>query len=612
MHSLTALSPGPSTVPIAQASIPNGVAARPLMRRHLRPASVSPRQARSSHRLVAWVVAGLVIAAVSAPGSIIAADTAASADPPAGIAAELDAYCRAAAEVLHFQGVVLVARDGTPILEKGYGFASRELGVMNTPQTRFLIASVTKQFTAAAIMHLEERGKLSLQDPITRHLPSYPGDPGDRITVHHLLTHTSGIPNYLSDPEIWARISMEIPISELVDSFSHKPLDFEPGTDFGYSNSGYVLLGLIIEAASGQTYAEYLRESIFQPLGMDNSGYGCHSTIIPNLASGHETVADEWRKAGRIAMSLAYSAGALYSTASDLLKWDQALYGNMLLTESSREKMFTPVLEGFGYGWVMREVAGRRAIHHGGGMPGFTSHIGRYPDDGLTVIVLSNNDSAAAEPLGFSLARVAFGEPYDLPVRKTPIEIDSSILDDYQSAYMIEEGNYRVIRRDDEGLTSQRSGGPVTRIFPEAEDRFYYASNNAITITFIRGSDGRVTASLMRQEGVETRHEALTGVLADSLLAQREAVHLDPAILERYVGEYELAPGFTITFRSEESRLFSRATGQEEVEVYPSSETEFFLKVVEAEIAFELDAEGNPTGLVLTQSGREMPARRVR
>ncbi len=612
MHSLSALPPDPGTVPIAQASTPNGVASRPLMRRHFRPASVSPRQARSSSRLVAWVVAGLVIAAASSTCPILAAGMTASAGLPVDPGAELDAYCRAAAEVLHFQGVVLVARDGKPILEKGYGFASRELGVMNTPDTRFLIASVTKQFTAAAIMQLKERGKLSLQDPITRHLPSYPADPGDRIAIHHLLTHTSGIPNYLSDPEIWARISIEIPVSELVDTFRDRPLDFEPGTAFAYSNSGYVLLGLIIEEAGGQTYAEYLRESIFQPLGMDASGYGCYSTIIPNLAAGHETVDEEWRKAGRIAMSLAYSAGALYSTASDLLKWDQVLYGDALLSESSREKMFTPVLEGFGYGWVMREVAGRRAIHHGGGMPGFTSHIGRYPEDGLTVIVLSNNDSAAAEPLGFSLARVVFGESYDLPARKTPIVIDPSILDDYPSAYMIEEGEYRVIRRDDEGLTSQRSGGPVTRIFPEAEDRFYYASNNAITITFIRDSDGRVVESVMRQGGVETRHEALTGALADSLLAEREVVHLDPAVLEGYAGEYELAPGFTITFRSEGSRLFSRATGQEEVEVYPSSETEFFLKVIEAEIAFELDAAGNPTGLILTQGGREMPARRVR
>ncbi len=309
-----------------------------------------------------------------------------------------------------------------------------------------------------------------------------------------------------------------------------------------------MLPGLIIEAAGGQTYEEYLRENIFELPGMDASGYGCNSTIIPNLAAGHETVDDECRRAGLIATSLAYSAGALYSSASDLLKWDQALNGDALLSETSREMMFTPALEGYGYGWVIREVAGRRAIHHGGGMPGFTSHIGRYPDDGLTVIVLGNNDSAAAEPLGFSLARVVFGEPYDLPVRKTPIAIDPSILDDYPGAYMIAEGEYRVIRRDGEGLTSQRSGGPVTRIFPEAEDKFYYASNHAITITF----------------------------------------------------------------RSEGSRLFSRAAGQEEVEVCPSSETEFFLKVVDAVIVFELDADGIPTGLVLTQGGREMPARRLR
>lgn len=569
-------------------------------------------------RIVAGMVAAAALAAAMAPRVVLAGGDPASVDLPAAgdaasvdLQAKLDTYCRAAADALNFQGVVLIARDGRPILEKGYGFADREQEVPNSPETKFQIASVTKQFTAAAILHLAQQGKLDLQDPLAKHLPAYPADPGDRITIHHLLSHTSGIPNYLADPEIWARIATEIPIPELVATFSHRPLDFEPGTAFAYSNSGYVLLGLIIEATSGQSYEEYLRNAVFQPLGMRDSGYGCHAGIVPNCASGYETVGDEWRNAGPIAMSMAYSAGALYATASDLLKWDQALYGDRLLAEASKERMFTPVLEGFGYGWVIGEIAGRRVIHHAGGMPGFGSHIGRYPDDGLTVIVLGNNDSVGAESLGFSLAGVAFGRPYDLPVRKTPIDVDPRILDDYPGAYMIAEGEYRVIRRDAGGLTSQRTGGPVTRILPEAADRFYYAGNHAITITFVRDSTGTVAASLMRQGGVETRHEILTGPLADSLLAERTVVQLDAAVLERYAGEYELAPGFTLTFRSEGSRLFSRATGQEEVEVYPASETVFFLKVVEAEIAFELDDAGTPTGLVLTQGGREMHARRV-
>lgn len=537
-----------------------------------------------------------------------------SSSPPAqaDTASDLHAYVTAFEQVRKFQGVVLVARDGKPILEKGYGMASIELGVPNTPQTKFLIGSVTKQFTAALILQLQEQGKLDVRDPITRHLPSYPSEPGDRITIHHLLTHTSGLPSYTDDAALMARRTVEMTVEEVIATFKDQPLQFEPGTQFRYCNSGYFLLGAIIEAATGEAYEKVLQERILTPLGMTETGYAHNETVLPMRACGYSSEGGTWSNALRIAMSLPYAAGSLYSTARDLLRWDRALLGTDVLSEESKAAMFTPALENYGYGWMIAERNGRRLISHDGGIDGFTSHFARYPDEKTTIVVLCNNESVQASAVGSGCASILFGEPYDLPVIKTPASIDPSTLDDFVGAFRASETHFRVIRRDGDALYSQRTGGQSLRIYPEAKDKFYYENDNSTTVTFVRGEGGAVVAQIMRQGGVETRCERLSGTIADSLLAEPAAAAVDPSILERYVGDYELAPGFTLTFRTAEGRMFTRATGQEEAEIYPSSETEFFLKVVDARITFLLDPAGAVTGLTLHQGGRDMPARKIR
>lgn len=454
------------------------------------------------------------------PLLICAARPAAAQTPdPAEEAARLDAYLRGAEEVRQFQGTVIVARKGIPVLERGYGYASIELKVPNGPETKFLIGSITKQFTATLILRLQEQGRLSVDDPVTKYLPAYPAEPWGRVTLHHLLTHTGGVPSYTDDEALMSRRGLDLTVAEIEETFRDKPLQFEPGSDWRYSNSGYFVLGLVIEAVAGVSYAQFLQDQILTPMRMHATGYAHNETILPNRACGYRGEGGAWQNASHISMCVPFSAGALYATAHDLLVWDAALGAEKVLRAGSKERMFTPVRQNYGYGWMIAEQQGHRLIGHGGGIDGFTSHFARYPDDRVTIIVLCNNEAVEASTVGNDLAAIVFGWPYDLPVRKKPVAIDPARLGDYPGIYPLGDGQYRIIRRDGDGLTSQRSGGPVFRLFPEAKDRFYYEHDHASTITFERDGSGAVVAHVMHQRGSDARIERLTGPVADSLLA---------------------------------------------------------------------------------------------
>jgi len=434
-------------------------------------------------------------------------------------AARLDAYLRAAEQVRQFQGTVIVARKGVPVLERGYGYASLEFKVPNGPETKFLIGSITKQFTAALILRLQEQGRLSVDDPVTKYLPAYPADPWGRVTLHHLLTHPAGVPSYPDDEALMSRRGLDLTVAEIEETFRDKPLQFEPGSDWRYSNSGYFVLGLVIEAVAGTSYEQFLQDQILAPMRMHATGYAHNETILPNRACGYRGEGGSWQNAMHVSMRVPFSAGALYATAHDRLVWDVALGAEKVLRAGSKERMFTPVKQNYGYGWMIADQQGHRLIGHGGGIDGFTSHFARYPDDRVTIIVLCNNEAVEASSVGNDLAAIVFGWPYDLPVRKEPAAIDAARLDDYPGVYPLGDGQYRIIRRDGDGLTSQRSGGPLFRLFPEARDLFFYEHDHASTITFERDGAGMVVAHVMHQRGSDVRIERMTGPVADSLLA---------------------------------------------------------------------------------------------
>ncbi len=560
------------------------------------------RNTRSKH----WsLIVGIAIGVLFTAGLISATTT--------ELHDQLDSYLKASHDVNQFHGAVLVAEKGVPILSAGYGMANIELNVPNTDQMKFLIGSVTKQFTATAIMQLVEAGKIKVTDTITEYLPDYPKETGDKITIRNLLTHTSGIPNYTDQPDFEIKKLLPASLDSLIASFSHLPLDFEPGSRFKYSNSGYVLLGAIIEKVSSESYADYLTRHIFEPLHMTNSGYGDNADILPNRACGYQlNDSGKIENSDRIAMSLPFSAGAVYSTVGDLLLWDRSLYTNQLLSRKAREEMFTPYRDNYGYASVIDTLYGHRRIWHNGGIDGFHSTVDRYVDDSVCVVVLSNNLSAPVEQIAASLAAIVFGQPYDLPVKKTPAQIDPRTLSQFAGVYQIAPDIYRVITASTGNLYSQRSGGQQLVVEPEAPDKFFFTHDNSTTLTFLRNDSGLVYAHVMHQAGVNDTARLITGPVADSIMSQRTIAQVDPSLYDDYAGDYQLMPGFILTITHRGDQIFAQATGQGENEIFPSSETEFFLKVVDAQVKFQRDSSGKVTGLTLYQAGQILPASKIK
>ncbi len=258
-----------------------------------------------------------------------------------------------------FMGTVLVAQDGKVLLDKGYGFANLEWDIPNTPTTKFRLGSLTKQFTAASILLLEERGKLKIEDPVKKYMPDAPAA-WDKITIFHLLTHTSGIPNFTGFPDYESTEAIPTTPEKLVARFRDKPLEFEPGTKWNYSNSGYVLLGYLLEKISGQKYSEFVQQNIFTPLGMKDSGYDSNSAVIARRAAGYSRSPNGPVNAGYVDMTIPFSAGALYSTTEDLLRWEQGLFGGKVLTAASLAKMTTPFKQDYAFGLGVSTKTGTR------------------------------------------------------------------------------------------------------------------------------------------------------------------------------------------------------------------------------------------------------------
>jgi CubicO group peptidase (beta-lactamase class C family) len=325
--------------------------------------------------------------------------------PPSPLSQTIDNYMNDIVSAGWFQGAILVARDGQLVISKGYGMADAEHGMPNTAQTRFRLASVTKQFTAAAIVILQARGKLNLQDAICAYLPDCP-DAWRGITILHLLTHTSGLPNYTDFSSYEPSQMQPATPDELIARFRDLPLLYTPGTIYSYENSDYVLLGRIVEQVSGQSYADFLRDAIFTPLQMRDSGVDSGLGIGPGYAVGYAGFNE---KAPALDASTLFAAGALYSTVEDLYRWDQALYTDAIVPAELRGQMFTPFLSDYAFGWKVDRPGDRLRISHPGLIDGFATYIARYPDEHVTVIVLGNMDASNTSGIGDYLASLVFG-----------------------------------------------------------------------------------------------------------------------------------------------------------------------------------------------------------
>jgi CubicO group peptidase (beta-lactamase class C family) len=504
---------------------------------------------------------------------------------------------------------VLIVRDGQTVLRKGYGMANLELGVPVAPDMVFELGSVTKQFTAAAILLLQERGQLRVEDDVTKYLPDYPTH-GQTITLENLLTHTSGIPSYTGLHEWFARIREDMKPADVIALFKDKPLEFNPGEQWAYDNSGFFLLGAIVEKVSGKIYEQFVEEEIFQKLGMAHTRYGHPEEIIPRRASGYSKDDKGFRNADFISMSQPYAAGSLMSTVDDLAVWGRALQSEALLKTSSLDRMFTSsklksgVPTQYGYGMGVHDFEGERVLSHGGDINGFTTNLTLVPGQRLFFALLSNNDASDPRPDAVALCVVAKALGKPMEERKT-VQLDTATLDEYVGVYRFDPQTVRAITREGSKLFAQRSGGEKREIAALAKDEFVYP--DATRLHFRRDAQGKVT-------GVGFSPPfgpAAEGTKTDEPLPQeRKEVKVDPAVYDAYVGEYELRPAFSITVVREGDQIFAKPTGQPKAELFPESETLFFLKVVDAQIEFVRGADGKVTGLVLHQGGRDIPGKR--
>ena len=413
-----------------------------------------------------------------------------------------------------FMGAVLVARGDEVIFSRGYGSANLEWDIPNTPATKFRLGSVTKQFTAASILLLEERGQLKLEDPIRKYLPDAPAA-WDAITIYNLLTHTSGIPNFTSLPNYKSLKLETTPVEETIAVVRDKPLEFVPGEKMSYSNSGYLLLGHVIERVSGASYEKFVTDNIFTPLGMKDSGYDSNTAVIPRRAAGYMPSAAGPVNAGFIDMSIPHAAGALYSTTEDLLRWEQGLFGGKLISAASLAKMTTPFKGDYALGVVVQTAGGRKVVQHGGGIDGFNTFLAYYPDTRLTVAVLANLNGRTPNEIATKLADLAHGAAVKLTSERKEIMLPVAALSKYVGTYEVAPGVKMLIRLVGDRLTTQLTGQQQLPIFAESETKFFLKVVDA-QVEFFTDASGAVTHAVMYQNGRERKVPRTSATVVES------------------------------------------------------------------------------------------------
>jgi CubicO group peptidase (beta-lactamase class C family) len=439
--------------------------------------------------------------AAPAPAAVTRAQPAAL--DAAALEQKVDELLEAHAKVNDFHGSILLARNGKPLVAKGYGFANVEWRIPNTPDTRFRIGSITKQFTSMLIMQLREQGKVKVEDSVCVYVTPCP-DAWKPVTIHHLLTHTSGIPSY-TGIAAWRETNM-VPktVDQMVALFRDLPLQWVPGEKFAYNNSGYYLLGVVIETVTKKKYEAALQEMILDPLGLKGTGYDWPSTILPKRASGYQGRGPAFANAPPLDMQQPYAAGSMYSTVEDLLAWDQALYTEKLLPDAAKQLMWTPFKDGYAYGWGIRDASpatfGYKQIAHSGGINGFSSMIIRLPEINVTAIVLGNNAAAPAAPIARDLLALYFGQPYDVPAPKAIIPLDPKDFDQYVGAYQFGPNFVMKVSREGNRFITQATGQQPIEIFPMSETKFFPKEIEA-ELTFVKSADGTVTSLILTQSG---------------------------------------------------------------------------------------------------------------
>lgn len=421
----------------------------------------------------------------------------------------LDRYMQAEAKVHEFTGTVLVSQKGKIIYKKAFGFADREWHIPNTIQSKFEIGSLTKQFTAAAILQLVEEGKIHLDDKLSKYIPGF--SRGDSITIAMLLNHTSGLRDYEFDPQLFILAESQRLTNNtrylndsLVNYFKKNPYDFLPGTQWKYSNTGYFLLGYILEKITGQSYSAYILKNVIQKAGLKNTLINRWDSIVPYRAKGYIRTKAGWKNAGYISMEIPYSAGNMMSTVEDLYRWNNALFSGNVISPKMFQKMITPNLGNYGYGLFIDSFQHHLRIQHSGGINGFISYIARFPKDEIVVVGLSNNESASTSRIVNALAAIMFDVPVIMPYQHKEVVIDSSILNHYVGKYQRQGIDGLDTMWVKEGkLYWQWSSGRIFQMKPESATKFFTDEALYIQLEFDVNADGQVTKVYTIDGGVK-------------------------------------------------------------------------------------------------------------
>jgi len=464
-----------------------------------------------------WKIAGLLfLILVFAAGCVTtypqaqgvpraaAAGTAASLSPAdAAVSQKLDAYMTALTDAGRFSGSVLVARDGTVLLSKGYGMANYEFSVPVTPQTVFPIGSNTKQFTAAGIMKLQEQGYLNVTDPVTWYVPDAPQ--WKDIKIYNLLNHTSGIPSeggfLLTDP-------VDIAVPELVKRFTTLPLTFTPGTNYTYSNNGFITLSYIIEKASGQSYDGYLKKNIFLPLSMTSTGQDNARDVFANRASGYTTMDGKHIHYDLQNIHNSWGAGSLHSTTEDIYRWERAFHTpGAILSPASLDAM-----TGNDYGIVTIVLNNRTVIGHGGRNFGFISYTLYFPDTDTTIVFLSNHDRTPMATLIRDLTAITYGEPYTLPqkIERKAVPVTAEALAGYTGTYVPvweKTWTFTVFTAGDRLFYTSVVPHETVELFYGGNDTFFVTPESKDSFIFTRDDKGKIDGmDMYTLEGVTDKN----------------------------------------------------------------------------------------------------------
>lgn len=519
---------------------------------------------------------------------------------PQNPSAEFDSLMTKVFKADEAGAVALVVKNGKVLYRKAFGMANMELGVKMKPENVFRIGSITKQFTASAILKLRDEGKLSLDDDITKYIADYPTH-GHQITIKHLLTHTSGIKSYTGmdtwDAEVRKKDFTPL---ELIDFFKDQPMDFDPGEEWRYNNSAYFILGHIIEVMSGATYETYIDSTFFKPLKMSNSYYGSPSRIIKDRAYGYDKRDGELINADFLSMTQPYAAGSLLSTVDDLYKWYSSVMEDKVISKASRiEAQSTYQLNngektGYGYGWGVGNIQGSPMISHGGGINGYLTSSIFLPEEKLFVAVFSNCNCNSPGDIATKMAAMAIGKPFSWK----PITLPEEVMRSYEAVYGPDKKNQRIITFEDGQLFSMRTGGNKFKISPFKKDQFFFEGGGVTTLHFIRDANNDIASVTAKGTGYDMDLER-----TELPIPTLTKIELDASVTDTYLGKYELAPNFIITIFKEDDTIFAQATGQGKNEIIPFEENKFSLVNADIKLTFNKDENGEVNSLTLHQGG---------